>query len=117
MFPISLLSFSRNKQGFRLSLEKTLEVPVLLRVNTEHTSLSSKGRVRHSPMPCKAIAVNEAWGPGWYESSAPTWLQEQSSCTASVQDVLINSGERRLNDLSLFSPARHSLRGDLIAVH
>lgn len=34
-----------------------------------------------------------------------------------MQDVLINSGERRLNDLSLFSPAQHPLRGDLIAVH
>lgn len=69
MFPISLLSFSRNKQGFRLSLEKTLEVPVLLRVNTEHTSLSLNGWVRHTPTPCKAIAANEIWGPGWYESS------------------------------------------------
>lgn len=34
-----------------------------------------------------------------------------------MRDVLITSGERRLNELSLFNPARHPLRGDLIAVH
>lgn len=51
MFPISLLSFSRSKQGFRLSLGKNLELPVLLRVTPKYTTLSWRGQVRHSIYP------------------------------------------------------------------
>lgn len=47
MFPVSLISFSRSKQGFRLSLEKTLELPLLVRVTPVHTSLSWRAQLKH----------------------------------------------------------------------
>lgn len=120
--PIFLLIFPRNKQCFSLSLEKSWEVPVLFRVTAGHTRLFWREQARHSLYPHSQQGDGSKRGTGAglvgiQPRCAPTWLQQQRSCTASVQDVLITSGKGRLRELGLFSPAWHPLRGDLIAVH
>lgn len=102
-----LFSYWSN-QGFRLSLQKTLKVPVLFRVTAGHPSLFWRDRRGTVPRSWQGDGSKPGTGAGGVRIQprcAPTWLQKQSSCTASVQDVLITSGKGRLRELGLFSPA------------